>query len=115
MLHLILAGLIAVQVAPVGRPRDKSCFEPCSITVTVKVKEASDNNSVIIEVNSDNYYHRSDLDYTNGGPKTLRITYPNAPAGEYTVTVELKKHDGRDWIAGRDSRRLSILSIGGQE
>ena len=107
MLYLILAGLISVTVSP------RACFEPCNIRVTLKVEPAKDNERVVVEVYSTNlgYYHRSDMDYTNGQPKTIQITYPGLPAGNYVVKGVLYKHDTKTWKAGEDVQGLNVVRV----
>lgn len=106
--YLILAGLISIAVNP------GVCMEPCNTLVTLRVEPAKDNYMVVITVQApdSSYYSRSDLDYSNGPPKTVQFYYKNIPAGGYTVSATLYKHDGKTWVAGRDQ---TVLLVGGHQ
>ena len=105
MLYLILASVISLTINP------KTCFEPCSFALVLKVEEAKGNEKVVIEVDGENYYHKSDLDYSNGGPKTLRLLYQEVPAGNYAITVTLHRRDGKTWVAGTARGVLTVIGI----
>jgi hypothetical protein len=102
MIHLILAGLISISVSPTV------CNAPCSIRVTLKVEPAEDNERVILEIDGDNYSRVSDMDYSNGGPKTVQIWYKDLPGGDYEIRASLHKHDGKSWVAGSDKKNIKI-------
>lgn len=105
-MFLTLAGLIALLVNPTV------CNAPCNVTITVKVEPAPDNAKVVIEFLDEDKtpYRISDLDYSNGGPKTLRITYPGVPGGAYDIVVSLHKHDGKSWVAGTDKKHVEVIA-----
>ena len=104
MLHLILAGLISLTLQPT------TCMEPCKVSVVIRVEPAKNNQRVIVQVESEDspYYRRTDLDYSNGGPKIFELIYPDIPGGTYTVKVSLHKHDDKTWVAGTDSKTLKV-------
>lgn len=106
-LALILAGLISLTVKP------GVCQAPCDVVIVLKVEPAPDNEKVIVEFREGEgidsiTYTSSDLDYSNGGPKTLQIKYPRIPAGTYEVRASLHKHDGKSWVAGMDKKKIEV-------
>lgn len=100
---LILAGLIAISVSP------KICNSPCDVVVVLKVEPASDNEKVIIEVEGEYYETVSFIDYSNGGPKTTRISYKRLPQGEYKIKASLHKHDGKSWVAEAVNTTFTVI------
>jgi hypothetical protein len=107
---LILAGLISVTINP------RICNAPCTVVLTLKVEPAKDNEKVTIEFvegEGADYiaYRISDIDYSNGGPKTVQIKYPAVPAGNYWVKASLFKHDGKTWLADSDKKTLNVVGI----
>ena len=102
MLNLILAGAISLLVNP------QTCFAPCHISLVITVEADKANEKLIIELNSDDYQRVSNLDYSNGGPKKLQITYPDVPAGDYEVRVSIHRHDGKSWVAGVATKKVQV-------
>jgi hypothetical protein len=106
MLSLILAGVISLVVNP------QVCMAPCNITVILRVEPAKDNEKVVLELEGEFYSRVSNLDYSNGGPKTTQITYPAVPGGDYEIRASLHKHDGKSWVAGVDKKKVEVRDVG---
>lgn len=113
MLHLILATLVSVSVSPAV------CFDPCTLTVTLRVEPSRDNEKVVLEIGEEGIepYRKTDLNYTpwcneksecRYSPKTVQIRYPGVPAGNYNVTATLYKHDAKTWVAGSDKKKVTV-------
>ena len=112
MLNLLpILAAITLSVTP------SVCQEPCTLTATLQVEKAKDNEKVVItlEAEDSEYFRSSDLDYTLSTPRTVQIRYISVPAGNYLLKAVLYKHNARSWIGGMAVRSVRIVGDGIQD
>jgi hypothetical protein len=85
------------------------CFEPCSLTVKVSIEPHPANYKLVLVLDGGEYYG-SEWALTGDSPKTMLIRYPRLSAGNYEIAAALIRHDGGDFLAGRDTARVQVVS-----
>ena len=101
---LATSPLLTLAVSP------NSCIAPCSLQVRLSIEPARDNEKVMLELEADDtdYYRLSELPLNERSPKTTYIRYPDVPAGVFTLTARLIKHEGRTWMAA-EARKMVVV------
>ena len=103
---LSILATITLSVTP------SVCQEPCTLTATLQVEKATDNEKVVItlEAEDSEYFRSSDLDYSLNTPRTIQIRYISVPAGNYILKAVLYKHGGvKSRIGGMVVRSVRIV------
>lgn len=86
------------------------CLALCSFVLTLHVEAAADNEKVVLAVEAEDseYARYSELPLDAKTFPTVKVRYANVPRGTYTLTATLWKHDGKSWIAGVDTKTLTV-------
>mgnify|MGYP001563935893 CR=1 FL=1 len=94
MFSMLLSAATVMLLSMTITP--STCLAPCDLRVKLSVEPARDNQKVILVLDSEesDYYRLSELPLNEQSPKTVNIRYPSVPAGAFTLTASLVKHDG---------------------
>lgn len=106
----LVLQLVTMKVIP------QVCYEPCTITVQVRVKPQADNRKVEVTVDGEQYHH-SEHDLEGDKAPFLHVfEFKNLTEGEYTVKTLLtgvgaKERSG----AGQGLKVLSNRNVKGKK
>jgi hypothetical protein len=87
--HATAKPAVRVQLGP------KMSFEPASVRITSLVEPDARNRALVVEVDSGEHYSRSEVRLEGeNAPRSQTMWLKDLPAGQYTVTVQVRHEAG---------------------
>lgn len=113
-LNLALLVLLAADSNPVRilKVSPAVCFAPCTMELRVHVDRDDRNEKLRVAVDGPNFYRYSEIALAPNSPTLFLLPYKDLPGGVYGIAVDVVRHDGHSWTAGRANERLTVRNPG---
>jgi len=86
--------------------------EPATVQITVAVEPASNNRTLVIEADGDNYFRSSALLLDGQNEKRLHsVEFKNLPAGSYTLRAQVRSSED---VLATTTQDLVVTGTGGR-